>query len=290
MLPEAATTRSDAAGLRFALFGCGFWARFQLAAWREIPGAQCVALYNRTRQKAVDLAAEFGIPRIYDCPAALLATEPLDFVDIVTDPVAHRPLTELAARHRRPVICQKPMAPSLLDAESMATACREAGVPLLIHENWRWQSPMRALKSLLAQGAIGSPFRARIDFITSFPVFDNQPFLAECERFILTDIGTHVLDCARFLFGDASRLVATTRRINPRIRGEDVATVLTDHDGCSVVTNMSYASRTEYECFPETLVFVEGTEGSAEIHPGCQLRVTTREGTRAIDARPPAYS
>ncbi|MFN0127770.1 MAG: gfo/Idh/MocA family oxidoreductase, partial [Verrucomicrobiales bacterium] len=65
---------------------------------------------------------------------------------------------------------------------------------------------------------------------------------------------------------------------------------LTDHDGCSVVTNMSYASRTEYDCFPETLVFVEGTEGSAEIHPGCQLRVSTREGTRAIDARPPAYS
>ena len=38
--------------LRFAFFGAGFWAACQLAAWRELKGARCVAIYNRTRVKA----------------------------------------------------------------------------------------------------------------------------------------------------------------------------------------------------------------------------------------------
>lgn len=275
--------------LRFALFGTGFWSPFQLAAWRELPGVECVALYNRTRHKAEALAAEFGIPAVYDDAASLMAEERPDFVDIITDPGTHRQFVEMALARGLPVICQKPMAPTLADARAMVAAGRQAGVPLLIHENWRWQSPMRALKAVLESGAIGCPFRARIDFVTSFPVFENQPFLTELEQFILTDIGTHVLDCARFLFGEAQRLHATTRRVNQQIRGEDVATVMTTHGDCTVVTNMSYASRTEHEKFPETFLMVEGTEGSAEISRGCMLSVTTRTGTVRREVPPPFY-
>lgn len=275
--------------LRFAILGTGFWARYQLAAWRELPGAECVALYNRTGAKAAALAAEFGVPAVYDDAKALLAAEELDFVDIITDPGTHREFVELAAAYRLPVICQKPMAPTLEDARAMADACTKAGVPLLIHENWRWQSPLRALKAVLESGAIGTPFRARLDFVTSFPVFENQPFLAQCERFILTDVGTHVLDAARFLFGESQRLFATTQRVNPAIRGEDVATVVTTHRDCTVVTNLSYASRTAHEKFPETFAFVEGPLGSVEITRGCQLHITTASGTETRGVSPPAY-
>jgi len=59
--------------LRFAILGAGFWARYQLAGWRELPGVRCVALYNRTRPKVEALAAEFGVPAVYDNPAQLLA-------------------------------------------------------------------------------------------------------------------------------------------------------------------------------------------------------------------------
>ena len=275
--------------LRFAIVGCGFWSRYQLAGWRELPGVECVALFNRTRSKAEALAAEFGVPAVYDDAAELLKAERLDFVDIVTDPGTHRHFVELAAAHRVPVICQKPMAPTLSDARAMAAECGKMDVPLLIHENWRWQSPMRALKAVLESGAIGAPFRTRIDFVTSFPVFENQPFLADLDQFIIADIGTHLLDCARFLFGEAQRLYATTRRVNENIRGEDVATVLTTHGGCTVATNMSYASRTEQEKFPETFVFVEGSTGSVEITRGCQLRVTTASDTEVHDVSPPVY-
>lgn len=44
--------------LRFAMLGTGFWSRFQLAAWHELNGVECVALYNRTRGKAEALAAD----------------------------------------------------------------------------------------------------------------------------------------------------------------------------------------------------------------------------------------
>ena len=83
--------------LRFAIFGTGFWARFQLAGWMELDGLKCVAAYNRTRSKAEALAQEFGIPAIYDTPEALLNHEELDFVDIITDVGTHASLTRLMA-------------------------------------------------------------------------------------------------------------------------------------------------------------------------------------------------
>ena len=54
--------------LRFAILGTGFWARYQLAGWRELPGARCVAVWNRTRAKAQALADEFGIATVYNTP------------------------------------------------------------------------------------------------------------------------------------------------------------------------------------------------------------------------------
>lgn len=276
--------------LRFAIFGTGFWSRFQLAGWRELQGAECVALYNRTRAKAEALAHEFGIPAVYDDPEALLSNEQIDFMDIITDVGTHALFTLLGARYGKAVICQKPMAPDLASARQMVQACREAGVPFFIHENWRWQTPIREAKGVLDSGVIGKPFRARVTFSNSFPVFDNQPFLRELEQFILTDIGSHLLDTARFLFGEAENLYCQIGRVNPTIRGEDVATVMMRMgQGVTVVCEMSYASRTEHERFPQTFLFVEGERGSLELATDYWLKVTTEAGTLARRVPPPRY-
>ncbi|MGA8067278.1 MAG: Gfo/Idh/MocA family oxidoreductase, partial [Terriglobales bacterium] len=185
--------------LKFAMLGTGFWARYQLAGWRELDGVECVALYNRTLSKAKALAREFHVSSTYDDPEELLHKEKLDFVDIVTDVDHHAVLVKMAAAHKLPVICQKPMAPTMTIAEEMVQACRSVGVPLLINENWRWQTPLRRLKAILQCGEIGTPFRARLDMISSFPIFQNQPFLRDLEQFILMDLGSHILDVARFL-------------------------------------------------------------------------------------------
>lgn len=269
--------------LRFAIFGTGFWSRFQLAAWKELDGAECVALCDKSRARAEALGARFGVPRVYDDAEELLGREELDFIDIITDVDTHGRFVRMAAARRLPAICQKPLAPTLAEAEAMVAACREAGVPLLVHENWRWQTAIRQLKRVLTEGTIGTPFRARIDFISGFPVFNNQPFLRDLEQFILTDIGTHILDVARFLFGEAGGLTCLTRRIHRDIRGEDVATVMLEmQSGATVVCNMAYAGNAlEHDRFPETYVFVEAEAGSAELGPDFWIRVTTADGTHA---------
>jgi predicted dehydrogenase len=278
--------------LRFAILGTGFWSRFQLAGWRELPGVQCVALCDRARAKAESLARQFDVRAVYDDPDELLRTQQLDFVDVVTSAETHSQLVHLAAAHRLPVICQKPMAPSLAEAERMVRACREAGVPLLIHENFRWQAPLRQLQRVLGEGAVGAPFRARIELLSGFPVFQNQPFLRELKQFILADLGSHLLDVARFLFGEASCLYCQTQRVHPDIQGEDVATVVLRMEGpMTVVCQMAYAENyLEHDHFPQTYCFVEGTAGSAELGPDYWLRVTTREGTHSRRYPPPRYA
>jgi predicted dehydrogenase len=124
-----------------------------------------------------------------------------------------------------------------------------------------------------------------------FPVFKNQPFLRELEQFILTDLGSHTLDTARFLFGEADTLCCQTRRVHRDIKGEDVATVMMQMDGrTTVLVEMAYAENfLERDRFPETFIFVEGDKGSAEIGPDFWLRVTTRNGTHARRVPPPRF-
>jgi D-apiose dehydrogenase len=282
------------AELNFAVMGTGFWSLYQIPAWLEVGGARPVAAYNRTLAKAEQVARRFGIPRVYADPEELLRSEheQLDFVDIITAVETHAPLVKLAAQYHLPVICQKPMATSLVEAEGMLAACQAAGTPLYIHENWRWQTPVRALKAVLDQGLIGAPFRARIEMISGFPVFSNQPFLAELEQFLLTDLGSHILDVARFLFGEASSLYCQTRRVHRDIRGEDVATVMMRMGaGTSVTCSMAYAGNAlEREAFPQTFFFIEGERGSLELGPDYWLRTTTSAGTLLRRVPPPRYA
>ena len=183
----------------------------------------------------------------------------------------------MAARYGVPVICQKPMAPDLESAARMIKACKEAGVPLYIHENWRWQLPIRALKKKMDEGVIGKPFRARVIYSNSFPVFENQPFLAELEQFILTDMGTHILDVVRFLFGEVKSLYCQTAKVHKNIKGEDVATLsLKMKSGVHVTVELSYASKVEHDRFPETFITVEGEAGSLELALDYWVKVTTQ--------------
>jgi D-apiose dehydrogenase len=279
------------ANLRFAIIGTGFWSQFQLAAWRELGGVECVALCNRTLDRAEELASRFNVPSVYEDAREMLGRERLDFIDVITDVDTHGRFVHLAAEQKLPVICQKPMAPTLAEAEAMVGACRGAGNAFLIHENWRWQTPIRELKKQLTRGCVGAVFRARVHFCSSFPVFDNQPFLKDLGQFILTDIGSHILDTARFLFGEAETLACHIHRVRRDIQGEDVATVMMKMEsGATVICEMSYASRLERERFPETYVYVEGEKGSVELGPDYWVRVTTADGTHARRHPPTRYA
>lgn len=275
--------------LRGALIGCGFFARYHAHAWREVRGASLVAVCDRDIARARRFGDAFGIEHVFEDAEDLLRHVRPDFVDIVTGPDARPPLVELAARHGTPAICQKPLAPSLDAARAMVAACETAGVPLMVHENFRWQTPMRALKAAAAD--LGPLFFGRISFRSRYDVYARQPYLADDDRFILYDLGVHLLDLARFFFGEPVRLTAHTRRVNPAIRGEDVATVLlaTAH-GAACVVDLSYASHVEHELFPQTLVRLEGAEGTATLGPDYALAVTRGQQTTRRHVPPRSFS
>jgi predicted dehydrogenase len=278
--------------LRFALFGTGFWGRYQLAGWQEAPGVKCVALYNRTLSRAEVVAQELDVPAVYDDAEKLLKNEKLDFVDIATAPGTHKEFVHLAAKYKLPVICQKPMAWTLRDAKSMLKACKQARVPYFVHENWRWQTAIRQVRKVLNTNCIGTPFRARISHFSGFPVFSYEPNLKEWENYILMDMGPHVLDVARFLFGEAQNLYCQTQRIHKDIKGADVATIMMKMEREATVTcEIGYPQTfLENDMFPETLIFIEGDKGSLELARGYWIRTTTKSGTKAKRFPSPHYS
>ncbi|MFC3180791.1 Gfo/Idh/MocA family protein [Cypionkella sinensis] len=255
-----------------AVIGCGFFAQNQLHAWADLPGAKIVALCDRDPARLAETAARFGIARTYTDAGAMFAAERLDFVDIATTVASHRPLVEMAARAGVHVICQKPFASTMQDARAMVQAVEAAGKTLMVHENFRWQSAVRRVIDIVRAGDLGEVFFGRISFRSGYDVFSGQPYLAEGKRFIIEDLGIHVLDIARALFGDATRLAATTRRINPAINGEDVATMLLTHQGgATSVVDCSYATRRVPETFPESLIEIDGSKGSLRLEAGYRL-------------------
>jgi D-apiose dehydrogenase len=275
------------AELRGGLIGCGFFSINHLHGWRDVEGASIIALCDRDPARLALAGDQFGIARRYADAAQMLADERLDFVDVATTVASHRPLVELAARHGVAAICQKPFALSMADARAMVEACEAAGVPLMVHENFRWQSPIQALRARLDAGAIGKPFWGRVSFRSAYDVCSGQPYLAKGERFIIEDLGIHILDIARCLFGDVARLTARIARVNPAIRGEDVATMLLDHEsGLSSIVDCSYATRLAVEPFPETLVEIDGALGSIRLGQGYEMRVTGKQGSQMHDVSP----
>lgn len=276
------------AARRGALIGCGFFAINHLYGWRGTRGAEIVAICDRLEERLQIVGDQFDITARYTDAALMLASEQLDFVDIATTASSHRALAELAASHGLAVICQKPFAPTLDDAKAIVAACDKAGVPLMVHENFRWQSAMQKVKAILDADDIGEVFWGRVSFRSAYDVFPGQPYLAEGERFIVEDLGIHALDIARFLFGDVLAVSARIMRVNRQIKGEDVATMLLDHGlGVASVVDCSYATQLEQELFPQTLLEIDGSKGTLRLAANYQLTVTANGKTTRLDVSPP---
>ena len=268
--------------LKGGVIGCGFFAANHLAAWELLDGVEITAVCDKDTAKA-----KWNGAKSYTDAAQMLASEHLDFVDVITTAETHRPLVELAATHKVPVICQKPFAPDAADARAMVDACATAGVPLMVHENFRWQSPLMAVKDVLESGEIGEPSYARIQFRHAYDIYANQPYLKTEKRLAIMDLGIHVLDLARYYLGEATRLHCRTQRVNPEVAGEDVVTIVLDHAGGAVsLVDFSFATRLSPDPFPETLVRIEGTKGTVELQRGYKLKVSGTGWSREETVEP----
>ena len=274
---------------RIAVVGCGFYAQNHLNAWRDLAssGAALAAVCDLDEGKARAAGAAFGVPWFTD-PAAMLTSARPDLVDIVTRADTHRPLAELALRHAPGVIVQKPFAPTLAEARAVVRTAARRGRWLAVHENFRWQPPLRRAIALVDRGAFGAPSFARIQFRTGFDVYATQPYFLTEERLCIADVGVHLLDLARRTLGEVAHLSAETQRRNPRLRGEDTATILLRHaSGAVSVVEATYESRRLPDPFPETLIEVEGPDGAIAVTPGGRIELSQGGAMRRSATRSP---
>ena len=283
--------------LRVAMVGCGFFAKNHLMAWHHLDGVELVGVCDREQTRAQAFADAIDAaggqhPAVFNDLDRMLTDLQPDLVDVVTTMETHEALVAICARHKIATISQKPFAPDLAAVRRIVANARDAGILLMVHENFRFQGPMIQLKEVLQSGAIGTPVAARLSWRCGFDVFKGQPYLATVDRLILLDLVIHLFDLARFLFGDVQRVLARTQKVRAGIVGEDGAVCLVEHqEGPVTEVVASYHTKIQPDPFPETLVRIDGTAGYLEVAKDFDLIVHGRDGIarRSIAPVAPAW-
>jgi len=227
-----------AAPLRVAVAGAGYFARYHYEAWGRIEEAKLVALAEPDGARAGEMARDFAVPRTFETLEALLAEVELDLLDIATPPETLHALVSQAAARGLAVVCQKPLAPSLDAARDIVALAESAGIPLIVHENFRFQPWYRHAKALLDAGRLGQPhaiaFRLRPgDGQGAEAYLSRQPYFQSMPRFLVHETAIHWIDTFRFLMGEVTGVFARLEKLNPVIAGEDAGVIIFSFDNGS---------------------------------------------------------
>jgi predicted dehydrogenase len=218
--------------LRGVCVGAGYFSQYHFDAWSRIEGVEIVALCERDRERAGAAQRQFGLARVYEEVGEMLEREKPDFIDLITPPGTHADLCGQAADRGIPILCQKPLAPTLAEARGIVDRAREAGVRLMVNENFRFQPWHRQIKRLLEEGILGPALhslsvRCRLgDGWGEQAYLARQPYFRDYPRLFMYETGVHFIDTFRYLAGDITAVRAWLRRLNPVIRGEDCAMVM----------------------------------------------------------------
>jgi len=283
---------------KVGLVGTGFWSEKHLKAWSRIPGVEIKALCNRSPAKLLAKATEYRVPEseLYSSIDEMLASADIHVVDIVTGPETHLDMVRKAAAAGKHIMCQKPFAPSLEEAEEIVRRAEEAGVRLMVTENWRWLQPFQTIKSVLDSGVLGKLQVARYyhsDYYSPRFAPENeipQPFFREMPKLLFYEMGVHWFDTWRYLFGMPKRLYAELAQGSPYIIGDDTGTVTLGYDDFYGVMDASWATRREHNSpvgskvsidHKESLV-IDGTSGSLKLYINGDITIIDHNGERFV--------
>ncbi len=220
--------------LRVGFAGAGAISQYHLAGWSETPDAELLAICDVDESRARAKAQAFNIPRVYTDFRAMIETEKLDAVDIVTPVGTHAPLTKLAADAGLHVSCQKPLTPTVREAEDLVAYVGDR-VRFMVHENYRFRPHYVQAGQWLQEGRIGEVTHARMVVrsqgmieVNGVPPFllNRQPYLRDFRRLLIFEVLIHHLDVMRVLLGPLEVVAARTAKINTVLAGEDVAVVM----------------------------------------------------------------
>lgn len=205
--------------LGIGVIGTGFMGRAHAQAYGEVGRFFELPLTLRLEMVA-DLAIEparklarmQGFARAGDDWRALIADPAIDVVSITTPNGLHREMALLAIEAGKHVHCEKPLAPTLAEANEMVMAAEAAGVRTAVGFNYLKNPMIRLAREILASGELGE--------IRSFSGMHNEDFLADADLpwswrldpasggGALGDLGSHILAAARYLVGDIAEVCA----------------------------------------------------------------------------------
>ena len=172
---------------RVAIIGCGKIATRHANAYTAIESTELVAAAESDPERRLTFDETYSIASLYENYRDMLASEELDIISICTWPPLHCEMTVAAAESGvQAVLCEKPMALNLREADRMLDACEATGTKLVIGHQHRFDSQTVNAIQLLKGSAIG----------------ELQSIFGHCSSDLLTN-GTHVVDLIRYFVDDA---------------------------------------------------------------------------------------
>jgi predicted dehydrogenase/uncharacterized membrane protein YbhN (UPF0104 family) len=245
--------------LRGALLGAGHIAlRGHAPHWRQAAlrgEAEIVALADLSAANREAAQRLFPAAAVYDSAEELLAREDVDFCDVCTPPFTRVDIVRAAASRGIHLVCEKPIALDLADAELIAAEVRATGIVFMpchqYHHSPLWQTVVKHLPE------IGAVHLARYEVRRTAanegssgwqPSWRTTPALAGGG--ILVDHGSHVFYQLRSVMGEARSIRASVRTLRHRDYGvEDTACVLLEHDDAMAEVTLTWAAGRREICF-----------------------------------------
>lgn len=272
--------------LRVGIIGMGGIGETHLKAYRQIEGVEVVALADPAEARLNLMAATYGVADKYTDYHDLLARTDIDAVSVGTPNALHAPVTIAALESGKHVLCEKPLARSGAEGDTMVQAAVKAGRVLQVCFNHRQRGDVQVLKDYIDTGAMGRIYHAKAFWMRRSGIpgmggwFTNREMAGGGP---LIDLGVHILDMALYLLGEPEVIsvsAATYAELGPRGRGgwlgktlvgdggyevEDLATAFVRlGDGATLLLEASWAVYGKNaDDFGVTLF---GTDGGADIN------------------------
>ena len=280
------TEVKETANVRVGVIGLGFGGESALKSYRQLPGVEIVALAGMEEEKLASLGETYEVPHLYREYQELLARDDLDAVSIAVPNYLHAEIACAAFRKGLHVLCEKPLARTAEEAETIVQAAIEAKRVLQVVFNHRERGDVQTLKRYIDEGQLGRIYYAKAYWMRRNGIPGAGSWFVSKERSgggPLIDLGVHVLDMALYLLGEPEALTVSASTYNELIQSgrgidkgasktgnnhsqdvEDLATAFirlsnggTLHLETSWATNSSYGD--DYG------VILYGSEGGAEI-------------------------
>jgi UDP-N-acetyl-2-amino-2-deoxyglucuronate dehydrogenase len=209
---------------RIALVGCGRISKNHIDAISKVDGLQLTAVCDEMADRARAAGEASGVPWFTDYTEMLRSAE-CDAVTITTPSGLHPAHGIAAARAGKHVICEKPMATRLADADALIAACDAAAVRLFVVKQNRLNASIQLLKRAIDKGRFGRIFMANTTVWWSRPqeYYDQSPWRGtwEFDGGAFLNQASHYVDLMQWLVGPVDTVMARTATLARRIEAED---------------------------------------------------------------------